>query len=109
VIYIVLSMIKTLRLANQGYTPREIAEMLKLPAALDKEFYNRGYYGSVKHDVKAQYQLYFGWFDGNPANLDPLPPVEAGKKYVEFMGGINSVIEKSQKRLIPETLDLWLK
>jgi alkyl sulfatase BDS1-like metallo-beta-lactamase superfamily hydrolase len=87
---------QTLRLANQGYTPMEIAEMLKLPPALDKEFYNRGYYGSVKHDVKAQYQLYFGWFDGNPANLDPLPPVEAGKKYVEFMGGINSVIEKSQ-------------
>jgi len=90
---------QTLRLANQGYTPKELAEMITLPKSLDTEFYNRGYYGSVKHDVKAQYQLYFGWFDGNPSNLDPLPPVEAGKKYVEFMGGINSVINKSKEAL----------
>jgi alkyl sulfatase BDS1-like metallo-beta-lactamase superfamily hydrolase len=59
---------QTLRLANEGLTSEEIAEVLKLPTALDKEFYNRGYYGSVSHDAKAQYQLYFGWFDGNPSN-----------------------------------------
>lgn len=88
---------QTLRLANQGYTPREIAEMVKLPDALGKEFYNRDYYGTVKHNVKAQYQLYFGWFDGNPSNLDPLPPVEAGKKYVAFMGGANKLIAQAQK------------
>ena len=88
---------QTLRLANQGYTSKEIAEMVKLPDALGKEFYNRNYYGTVKHNVKAQYQLYFGWFDGNPSNLDPLPPVEAGKKYVEFMGGANNLIAQAKK------------
>jgi len=88
---------QTLRLANEGYTSPEIAEMLKLPAALDKEFYNRGYYGSVSHDAKAQYQLYFGWFDGNPSNLNPLPPTEAGIKYVEFMGGADNVIAQAKK------------
>lgn len=88
---------QTLRLANEGYTPKEIAEMLKLPESLDKTFANRGYYGSVSHDVKAQYELYFGWFDGNPANLNPLPPSEAGKKYVEFMGGMDKLLEKAQK------------
>jgi alkyl sulfatase BDS1-like metallo-beta-lactamase superfamily hydrolase len=88
---------QTLRLANEGYTPNEIAEMLKLPEALDKEFYNRGYYGTVSHDAKAQYQLYFGWFDGNPSNLNPLPPSEAGAKYVEFMGGADNVISMAQK------------
>jgi len=88
---------QTLRLANTGYTPNEIAEMLKLPPSLDKEFYNRGYYGTVSHDAKAQYQLYFGWFDGNPSNLNPLPPIEAGTKYVEMMGGAGEVISKSRK------------
>ncbi len=61
--------------------------MIELPDVLGKEFYNRGYYGSVSHNTKAQYQLYFGWFDGNPSNLNPLPPSESGKNYVEFMGG----------------------
>lgn len=88
---------QTLRLANQGYNPTEIAEMLKLPEAIDKEFYNRGYYGSVSHDVKAQYQLYFGWFDGNPSNLNPLPPAEAGAKYIEFMGGEENVLQQAKK------------
>ncbi|HEY9262683.1 alkyl sulfatase dimerization domain-containing protein, partial [Chitinophaga sp.] len=88
---------QTLRLANEGYTPVEIADMIKLPASLDKKFFNRGYYGSVSHNVKAQYTMYFGWFDGNPANLDKLPPVEAGKKYVEYMGGADNVISKARK------------
>lgn len=88
---------QTLRLANEGYTSTEIAEMLKLPAALDKEFYNRGYYGSVSHDAKAQYQLYFGWFDGNPSNLNPLPPTDAGIKYVEYMGGAENVLSQARK------------
>jgi alkyl sulfatase BDS1-like metallo-beta-lactamase superfamily hydrolase len=88
---------QTLRLANEGLTSLEIAEMLKLPTSLDKEFYNRGYYGSVSHDAKAQYQLYFGWFDGNPSNLNPLPPSEVGAKYVEFMGGADNVLVQAKK------------
>lgn len=87
---------QTLRLANHGYNMDEIAEMLQLPDNLAKEWYNRGYYGSLSHDVKAVYQRYLGWFDGNPANLNPLPPVEAGKKYVEYMGGSAAVLEKAK-------------
>lgn len=88
---------QTLRLANNGYTPIEIAEMLKLPESLDKQFYNRGYYGSLSHDVRAQYQLYFGWFDGNPSNLNKLTPVDGGKKYVEFMGGASNLMTQAKK------------
>ncbi|PQJ19592.1 alkyl/aryl-sulfatase [Tenacibaculum sp. SG-28] len=88
---------QTLRLANQGYTPIELAKMIKLPENLNKEFYNRGYYGSVSHDVKAQYQLYFGWFDGNPANLDPHTPEDSGKRFVEMMGGEAVVLKKSKE------------
>jgi alkyl sulfatase BDS1-like metallo-beta-lactamase superfamily hydrolase len=88
---------QTLRLANVGYTPVEIAEMLELPETLAHSFQYRDYYGTVSHNVKAQYQLYYGWYDGNPANLHALPPVEAGKKYVEAMGGAAAVINIAQK------------
>ncbi|MES1949507.1 beta-lactamase domain-containing protein [Salinisphaera sp. S4-8] len=88
---------QTLRLANAGYTPREIAEQLTLPESLAKPFHNRGYYGTVSHDAKAVYQWYFGWFDGNPAHLNPLPPSESARKYVEFMGGTDAVVAKARQ------------
>lgn len=87
---------QTLRLANQGHGPREIAEQLTLPASLQTHYWNRGYYGTLKHNVKAVYQMYFGWYDGNPANLDPLPRVEGAKQYVAFMGGSAAVLKKAQ-------------
>jgi alkyl sulfatase BDS1-like metallo-beta-lactamase superfamily hydrolase len=87
---------QTLRLALHGYTPREISEQLELPEALRTSFPNRGYYGTLKHNAKAVYQRYFGWYDGNPANLDPLPPTEAGAKYVELAGGAANVLQNAQ-------------
>ncbi len=87
---------QTVRMANLGYTPREIAEELELPASLRTAFADRGYYGTVKHNAKAVYQFYFGWYDANPANLDPLPPAAAGKKYVAAMGGADTVINLAQ-------------
>ncbi len=86
---------QTLRLANAGYTPREIAEALALPESLRPHFANRGYYGTVRHNSKAVYQWYFGWYDGVPANLDPLPPRDAAVKYVAFMGGAAEVLRKA--------------
>ncbi len=88
---------QTLNLANKGYTMNEIAEMIKLPDVLEQEWSLRGYYGSVNHDAKAVYQRYLGWYDSNPANLNPLPPEEAAKKYVEVMGGSKSVIKKAKE------------
>ena len=87
---------QTVRLFNQGYTPMEIAEQFELPETLSTLFANRGYYGSLKHNIKAVYQAYLGWYDGNPANLDPLPPKESGKRYIEMMGGANAVLEKAK-------------
>ncbi|MDE1179384.1 alkyl sulfatase dimerization domain-containing protein [Paraburkholderia sp.] len=77
---------QTLRMANQGLTMNEIAEQFVLPDSLAKEFYNRGYYGDLKHNVRATYQLYLGFWDGNPADFNPLPPVDEAKKYVEMVG-----------------------
>lgn len=103
---------QTLRLAAQGHTPREIADMLEMPEALRTNFSNRGYYGTVKHNVKAVYQMYFGWYDGNPANLDPLPPEEAASHYVKMMGGADAILEqaradfdKSEYRWVAELLN----
>jgi linear primary-alkylsulfatase len=86
---------QTVRLFNDGYTPREIAERLQLPQSLQSGFSNRGYYGTVKHNSKAVYQNYLGWYDANPANLDSLPPVEVGKRYVELAGGADALLESA--------------
>ncbi|MBK8989210.1 MAG: MBL fold metallo-hydrolase [Chloroflexi bacterium] len=90
---------ETMRLANQGYTLLEIPEIVEsqLPADLFHAWYNRGYYGTVSHNVKAVYQHYLGFFDGNPATLQPLPPEAAGKKYVEFMGGADNLLAKARE------------
>jgi alkyl sulfatase BDS1-like metallo-beta-lactamase superfamily hydrolase len=88
---------ETLRLANQGMTMREIAEQIELPKSLATFWANRGYYGSLYHDVAATYVLYLGWFDGNPATLHELPPAEASRNYVEFMGGADAVLEKAKE------------
>ncbi len=90
---------ETMRLANQGYTMLEIPEIVEsqLPAELFKAWYNRGYYGTVSHNVKAVYQHYLGFFDGNPATLHPLPPEDAGKKYVDFMGGAENLLARARE------------
>jgi alkyl sulfatase BDS1-like metallo-beta-lactamase superfamily hydrolase len=87
---------ETLRLANHGETMLEIAEHLELPPALAHTWSSRGYYGSVNHNVKAIYQRYLGFFDGNPANLHPHPPVEAARRYVAYMGGADAVLERAR-------------
>lgn len=87
---------QTVRMANAGQTPREISAELEFPESMRTTFSNRGYYGTLSHNAKAVYQFYFGWYDANPANLNPLPPVDSGKRYVQFMGGAESVLAKAQ-------------
>lgn len=87
---------QTLRLANHGFTRDEIAEQFELPKHLSEIWANRGYYGSISHNVKATYVLYLGWFDGNPATLHELTPVESSKHYVEFMGGAEALLSKAK-------------
>ncbi|MGE0066879.1 MAG: alkyl/aryl-sulfatase [Solirubrobacterales bacterium] len=88
---------QTLRLLNQGLTGREIAETIELPPELASEWHCRGYYGSLSHNVKAVYQRYMGWFDGNPAHLWEHPPTESGRRYVEFMGGADALLERARE------------
>jgi len=87
---------QTLRMLNQGLTGAEIAEVIQLPPALENAWHARGYYGSVSHNVKAIYQRYMGWFDGNPARLWPHPPAALAERYVEAIGGIERVLAVAQ-------------
>jgi len=84
---------QTMRMANHGATPLEIAEALEAPPGLHDDFALRGYYGTLSHNAKAVYQRYLGWFDANPAHLHPLPPVESATRYVAAMGGIDAVVD----------------
>ncbi|MCM3882191.1 alkyl/aryl-sulfatase [Frankia sp. R82] len=88
---------QTVRLINKGCTGAEIAETFELPPALRRAWHTHGYYGSVSHNVKAIYQRYMGWYDGNPARLWQHPPAEAARRYVDFMGGADAVVEKAQR------------
>lgn len=87
---------ETLRLANHGLTPIEIAEEIRFPERLANHWAVREYYGTLSHNVKATYTRYLGWFDGNPARLHPLTPVESARRYVDYMGGANAVIERAR-------------
>lgn len=84
---------QTLRQLNQGFTGIEIAETFQMPPALERAWHTHGYYGSVSHNVKAVYQRYMGWFDGNPARLWAHPPEAIGPRYVEAIGGLDRVVE----------------
>ncbi|GGD07208.1 alkyl/aryl-sulfatase [Halopseudomonas salina] len=88
---------QSVRMMNKGYLAGDIAENIKLPESLDQEWYARGYYGTLKHNARAIYQRYMGWYDANPANLDPLPPQENAAKTISYMGGMDSVIDQARK------------
>lgn len=104
---------QTLRLLNQGYTGPEIAERIRLPPSLEREWSAHGLYGSVKHNVKAIYQRYLGWYDANPAHLDPLPGAGGAQRTLAYMGGSAAVLRRAEEdfargeyRWVAQVLDI---
>ena len=87
---------QALNLLNKGYTGIELSNMIKLPDELGKQWYNRNYYGTVRHNTRAIYQRYMGFYDANPTTLDQLPPADAANKYVEYMGGAPAILQKAR-------------
>ena len=98
---------QTLHYMNQGYTSNEIAAMISLPDALEKVWYTRQYYGTLPHNAKAIYQKYLGWYDANPVNLDPLPPSDAAKKLVEYLGSTELVLCKAKRTMQRANISGW--
>ena len=87
---------QTLLYINQGYTATEIADMIQLPEALEKVWYTRQYYGTLRHNVRAVYQKYMGWYDANPVHLNELAPTEYAQKLLEYLGDADRVIEMAR-------------
>jgi alkyl sulfatase BDS1-like metallo-beta-lactamase superfamily hydrolase len=87
---------QSVRLMNSGYTGTEIADAIELPPELSQVWYNRDYYGTVRHNSRAVYQRYMGWYDANPTTLNQLPPEPVAKKYVEYMGGEDAILNKAK-------------
>jgi alkyl sulfatase BDS1-like metallo-beta-lactamase superfamily hydrolase len=87
---------QTVRLMNHGFTAVEIAEQIRLPDTLRAKWHTHGYYGTLSHNVKAIYQHYLGWYDGNPANLHALPPEMSAPRYVEYMGGAQAMLARAR-------------
>jgi alkyl sulfatase BDS1-like metallo-beta-lactamase superfamily hydrolase len=87
---------QTVRLMNAGHTAREIADLVQLPPSLARQLGARGHYGDLRHNVKAVYQFYLGFYDGNPAHLDPLPPQASATRYVELAGGADKLVANAQ-------------
>nr|WP_321284563.1 alkyl sulfatase dimerization domain-containing protein [uncultured Vibrio sp.] len=87
---------QTVRLMNQGYIGSEISEMIEFPNEINNTWSSRGYYGTLRHNSRAVYQRYMGWYNGNPSDLNNLPPTDAADKYVEYMGGEEATINKAQ-------------
>ena len=83
---------QTVRMMNEGLTGNDIANKLVLPPVLAREWYNRGYYGSISFNSRAVYQRYMGWYDANPVHLAPYPPKEESQRYVAAMGGPQKVL-----------------
>ena len=94
-----------MRLANHGAVPTEISEQLSLPEEFLANDHTRGYYGDLVHNAKAVYQRYLSWYDGNPANLHKLPPVEAGARYVELAGGEDALFDRAKAAFDEGTTD----
>jgi len=90
---------QTVRRMNRGETMNELAEDLTQAAGIAADWFNHGYYGTYRHNSKAAYQFYLGWYDGNPANLNAWPPQQRAARYVAAMGGPKKVLAEARKAM----------
>jgi len=90
---------QTLRLANNGYVLQDLGDKIYevMPDSIQKTWHTNGYHGTYSHNARAVYNMYLGYFDMNPANLNPLPIKAESAKFVEYMGGAENILEKASK------------
>lgn len=88
---------EALHLANQGVTPADLSNASFVPKGLQQDLSTHGYYGTFSHNLRAVYNYYLGWYDANPATLNPLPRVENATRYVAAMGGADKVLALGRK------------
>ena len=89
---------QALRLANQGYTSLEAAETIELPEELRRTWANRGYHGTLHHDVRAVYTKELGMWDGDPVSLHPHPPADTARRFVDFIGA-DKILDEGRRAI----------
>ncbi|MEL7011776.1 MAG: alkyl sulfatase dimerization domain-containing protein [Pseudomonadota bacterium] len=106
---------QSVRLMRLGYTADEVADRVVFPPELDRVWHLRGYYGSIKQNARAIVHHYLGWYDGNPAHLNPVPPKEQATETLRYMGGVEAVIARAEddlaegkERWVAQVLDMVL-
>ena len=82
---------ETLACMNRGMGIEATVAQVRLPEHYARLPYLQEFYGTVAWSVRSIYTGYFGWFDGNPTNLNPLPPLERATKTIALMGGPEAV------------------
>ncbi|WP_019616607.1 alkyl/aryl-sulfatase [Psychromonas ossibalaenae] len=90
---------QALRLANSGYVLQDMGDKIYevMPESIQKAWHTNGYHGTYSHNARAVYNMYLGYFDMNPANLNPLPIKAESAKFVEYMGGAETILKKAEK------------
>jgi alkyl sulfatase BDS1-like metallo-beta-lactamase superfamily hydrolase len=88
---------QTIRLMNEGLTPGQIVEKVKLPPHLARQPYLQEYYGTLAWSVRAVFDGYLGWFGGNPTDLFPLPPGERADRFAELAGGESALMDQARR------------
>lgn len=88
---------RTLHLANQGRTAKEIAREVLLPESLAKVWYTRPYYGSIEINARAVFCKYLGFYNGNPTELNALTETEEAKLFVDYVGSVEQVLQLAEQ------------
>ena len=87
---------QTLAGIKEGLRPDELVERVRLPSALASNPYLQEFYGTVSWSVRAIYNDYIGWFDGNATNLFPLSTKDRATAILDLAGGETPVLAKAR-------------
>jgi alkyl sulfatase BDS1-like metallo-beta-lactamase superfamily hydrolase len=85
---------RTLNLANDGMTMQDLSNQRFYPRGLLQDNATRGYYGSLSQNLRGVFNFYLGWYDSNPATLDPLPRVESAQRFIKAIGGADAALQQ---------------
>jgi alkyl sulfatase BDS1-like metallo-beta-lactamase superfamily hydrolase len=88
---------QAVRFINKGYAPDDVVKHVTMPDKLRLHPHLREFYGTVPWSVKGVFQLYLGWFSGDPTDLFPLSNTDRAKRMVALAGGIPEIMSSAIK------------
>ena len=97
-------LLETLKGIEQGLTPEELVQRIKLPDDLRQLPQLAELYGTVEWSVRGIYSGYVGWFDGNPTHLGTMPGAERAEKMLAMMGGQDAVLSEIKRAVAQEEM-----